>query len=190
MRTLSTPWHDVLGVPPNASREQILAAYRRACRSCHPDAGGNAAMFRLVTAARDELLCEAQNSHYAEGPASEPWPEPGATDSEWEVWEVGEPHERAYASGPGPGEFHARTKGRPERQTGMFDLLARIPVPRTRREWFGVCAGWCILGIALENWAGRVPVIGALISLAVLAFFPVLTAAAAVQWIRKRQGRR
>ena len=72
----------------------------------------------------------------------------------------------------------------------MFDFLAHVPAPRTRREWLGTFIGWCVLSIGLEDWAGRMPILGALISLAILAFFPVLLVAAIVQWLRRHQGSR
>lgn len=34
------PWHEVLGVPADASRDQVDAAYRRLAKQLHPDAGG------------------------------------------------------------------------------------------------------------------------------------------------------
>lgn len=42
-------YYDILDVRPTASAEEIKAAYYRAVRSAHPDAGGTAGMFRLVS---------------------------------------------------------------------------------------------------------------------------------------------
>src|SRR5512135_520612 len=47
--------YDVLGVPPTASATEMKAAYRRAVRRAHPDAGGSAELFRQVEAAYDVL---------------------------------------------------------------------------------------------------------------------------------------
>jgi DnaJ-like protein len=42
------PWWSVLGVAPDASETEIDAAYRRLAREHHPDAGGDAARFRVI----------------------------------------------------------------------------------------------------------------------------------------------
>jgi hypothetical protein len=49
---------DAAGVRPEslAVPEGVTYAYRLAARSVHPDAGGDPAVFRLITAARDVLL--------------------------------------------------------------------------------------------------------------------------------------
>lgn len=49
---------DASGVPASAlsSTEQINRAYKVAARTAHPDAGGNADVFRLIGKARDVLL--------------------------------------------------------------------------------------------------------------------------------------
>ncbi|TDC48325.1 J domain-containing protein [Jiangella ureilytica] len=44
-------YYDILDIRPTAGPEEIKAAYHRAARSAHPDAGGTAGMFRLVTEA-------------------------------------------------------------------------------------------------------------------------------------------
>lgn len=49
--------HEVLGVRPGATEQEIRAAYREAVRTLHPDAGAkDADAFHRVTAARDLLL--------------------------------------------------------------------------------------------------------------------------------------
>lgn len=50
----TTHWRDVLGVPDNASRAEIEAAYRRLRSKHHPDNGGNAEQFHAVQKAFDE----------------------------------------------------------------------------------------------------------------------------------------
>jgi hypothetical protein len=49
---------DAAGVEPTALGDPaaVTAAYRVAARTAHPDAGGNADVFRLITAARDVLI--------------------------------------------------------------------------------------------------------------------------------------
>jgi len=51
---------DLLGVPVDASREDIHAAYRKLMARNHPDAGGSAGLAARINAARD-LLLKSQN---------------------------------------------------------------------------------------------------------------------------------
>jgi len=46
----------LLGVAPEATREDILSAHRRLLFEVHPDRGGNAALVHEANAARDLLL--------------------------------------------------------------------------------------------------------------------------------------
>ncbi len=46
----------ILGVGPNATREEIQAAYKRLIRMAHPDSGGTAGLAAQLNAARDRLL--------------------------------------------------------------------------------------------------------------------------------------
>lgn len=57
----SKPWHDILGVPPNATAEQIRAAHRKLAQERHPDAGGSHEMMADLNRARDVGLKE--NGH-------------------------------------------------------------------------------------------------------------------------------
>jgi hypothetical protein len=50
-----SPW-EVLGVPPNASREAVEAAFRSKAKAAHPDAGGSTAAMAELNAARDAAL--------------------------------------------------------------------------------------------------------------------------------------
>jgi hypothetical protein len=57
--TMQMPLADaiaLLGVPQNYSREDVIAAFRRAVKKAHPDLGGTAEMFRRLVEARDRLL--------------------------------------------------------------------------------------------------------------------------------------
>lgn len=49
-------WHDVLGIAPNASREQIEAAYREKAKTAHPDAGGTHEAMAALNVARSSAL--------------------------------------------------------------------------------------------------------------------------------------
>jgi len=51
---------DLLGVAPDASREDILAAHRKLIARNHPDAGGSAGLAARINAARDLLLKSQQ----------------------------------------------------------------------------------------------------------------------------------
>ena len=50
------PWHEVLGVSPNASRVEIETAYRTKAKRAHPDAGGSNEAMSALTKARDDGL--------------------------------------------------------------------------------------------------------------------------------------
>lgn len=51
----TTTHYDVLGIPKNASQKTIRAAYKRMSKIHHPDAGGNAEVFRQVQEAYEVL---------------------------------------------------------------------------------------------------------------------------------------
>ena len=46
----------ILGVGPEATREDILAAHKRLIRMAHPDSGGTVGLAAQLNAARDRLL--------------------------------------------------------------------------------------------------------------------------------------
>jgi hypothetical protein len=46
----------LLGVPSNYTRDDIIAAFRRAVKKVHPDLGGTTEQFRKLVEARDRLL--------------------------------------------------------------------------------------------------------------------------------------
>lgn len=49
-------WWNVLGLDPEATREQIMAAHKRLIFECHPDRGGDPSRAAEINAARDEAL--------------------------------------------------------------------------------------------------------------------------------------
>ena len=46
----------LLRVPPDYTKDDIIAAFRREAKKAHPDAGGTADLFRRLVEARDRLL--------------------------------------------------------------------------------------------------------------------------------------
>ncbi|MCL4495939.1 MAG: J domain-containing protein [Firmicutes bacterium] len=56
---------DLLGIPVNAPENVIRQAYRQQCWRLHPDGGGVASQFRLLTKARDILLADTLESETA-----------------------------------------------------------------------------------------------------------------------------
>ena len=61
--------HDLygaLGIGMNASKEDVRKAYRRKAKAAHPDTGGSAEQFALVTLAHDTLTDEKRRRHYDE----------------------------------------------------------------------------------------------------------------------------
>jgi len=56
--------YEALGVARTASSEQIQEAYRNLAKQVHPDAGGNAALFRLVREAYETLIDPAARAVY------------------------------------------------------------------------------------------------------------------------------
>lgn len=64
-----------LGIPRDASPEEIKAAHRRAVKKHHPDAGGDKAKFQKIQLAFDTLKDEARRRRYDEtGDAFGPTP--------------------------------------------------------------------------------------------------------------------
>ena len=51
------PWQ-VLGLTPDATAAEVLAARRRLAKRAHPDAGGSAAAMQAINAAADAALAE------------------------------------------------------------------------------------------------------------------------------------
>lgn len=49
-------WPEILGIPPNATREQVNEAFRRLAGEHHPDRGGSHDRMSEISRARDEAL--------------------------------------------------------------------------------------------------------------------------------------
>lgn len=50
--------HDVLGVAPNASRDEVREAFRKQAMKHHPDRGGDPATFAALRAAHDAMIAK------------------------------------------------------------------------------------------------------------------------------------
>jgi hypothetical protein len=59
----------VLGLPPDASRGEAQRAFRRLAKQTHPDAGGDAADFRVVAGAWAALVAELPAGRRPPGPS-------------------------------------------------------------------------------------------------------------------------
>lgn len=103
--------YTVLGVPRDATREEVTRAYRRRVRRLHPDVpGGSAEETTLLHLARDLLLdpvARAEyDSHTTRPDPADPPPEPdlpGAWDTEDVVTGIGPaPAEPMYVRRPAP----------------------------------------------------------------------------------------
>jgi hypothetical protein len=55
----------LLGLPLNYTRDEVIAAFRRAVKKAHPDLGGTAEMFHKLVEARDRLLAALGTSEPA-----------------------------------------------------------------------------------------------------------------------------
>ncbi|MBV9830142.1 MAG: DnaJ domain-containing protein [Marmoricola sp.] len=106
----SPTWYDVLGVPADASAEEIKAAWRQATDRFEP--GSSSGQFRMFNEAADVLLDPTRRAAYdamlaGSAPAAEavaPTPVPAAEEREPEP--ISEP-----ISGPAPGPREPRREG-------------------------------------------------------------------------------
>jgi len=57
-------YYAILGVAPDASSEQVSAAYRRLAKKLDPEAGGDPARFRTLQKAYEILNDPARRHHY------------------------------------------------------------------------------------------------------------------------------
>ena len=56
----------ILGVSPDASQDQLKSAFRRACKRCHPDAGGTEQQMMELLAAYEVLSDPVLRANYDE----------------------------------------------------------------------------------------------------------------------------
>ncbi|MBB5787187.1 J domain-containing protein [Jiangella mangrovi] len=138
-------YYDILDVRPTATAAEIKAAYHRAVRTTHPDAGGTAGMFRLVTDAYRTLSDPQARAAYDAGAGREPSAGSAtgtaAPEADWgdEVsWQAGaaEPPPRARRTPASPTDEELVDPG-PSR----LDLWVVGPHGRAVTRW----GGWAIL---------------------------------------------
>jgi len=112
-------YYELLDVSPEASADEIKAAYRRLSKSAHPDAGGNSGLFRLIDQAQATLTDPAKRAAYDRSraepppPRSEPKPPPRPADNSWRV----EEEEPRYKPGARP------WWAEPEKPEGLVDRV-------------------------------------------------------------------
>lgn len=133
-------YYQILQLEVNADEKQIKAAYRRAARSSHPDQGGNADEFRLVTEAYQTLVDPTKRSVYdrAYAPASTSASGPRAAEPR-----VSEPRRSAQSSGPAATDLPVFVPpfGGPEAPLLSLDLASRqIHGAPRKRGLFGAQA--------------------------------------------------
>jgi hypothetical protein len=96
-------YYDILDISPTAGPDEIKAAYHRAARSAHPDAGGSAGMFRLVAEAYRTLSDPQLRAVYDARSGGDPTPASSAgfgttsAESDWDDevrWHAGVPRDR------------------------------------------------------------------------------------------------
>jgi DnaJ-class molecular chaperone len=56
----SAKWWDVMGIKPDATREDVRNAFRALSKVHHPDAGGNEEDFKRLRKAFDEAMKEVK----------------------------------------------------------------------------------------------------------------------------------
>jgi hypothetical protein len=171
-------WYGVLGLTPGASREEIQNAYRRLSRACHPDAEGDDGLFRLITAARDDLLAQPRRpGQRPRGPDPRPpgpVPRPQRGDAS-----RGQQGSRRRELGPSTADsYRWRVPG----SSGWFgDFLVRLPTPRRGWGWVAAFVAWVFLGTLVGAYLSSVSLLGPLVELCVFVLFPLLIIAAVVK---------
>jgi hypothetical protein len=191
-------------VRADASRAEVLAAYRRLSRSCHPDAGGNPGLFRLLTTARDQMLSDSGRR------SSSSWQPPQASGSSWQPprasssprasaqpgeterdgWEARDEyvHIRSSHTGyvrPRPNEPACPRPTRYSTKCSFTDLLAALPTPMTARAWLLAFACWSVIRFAVGKLG--FDGLGSLLGLGLSVSFPLLVVAAVIRRVRRSQ---
>ena len=177
---METTLYELLDVAPDATSDEIKAAYRKLARQVHPDAGGNAALFRQVQDAFETLSEPTRRAAYDESlrsgaagcgaddePEPEPEPEPEQRfdpedDPEWTVVDDGsgeEPFEEPFDP-TGPEEVATwQEVPRSGLALGNLDLETRTRLVGALCGVLVACAWIWQASFALGPavWAGELP---------------------------------
>lgn len=123
-------YYEILGVAPDADVDTIRRAYKAQARKTHPDVGGSAALFRLVSDAHTTLTDPASRARYdaartsTSTSAGRP-PPPSSSDSTGNQTRSDQPSDRRSGRDGRDGQPQwARTSRQP-------------PLQRTRSTWYG-----------------------------------------------------
>jgi molecular chaperone DnaJ len=118
--------YDTLGVPKNASADEIKKAYRKLAREHHPDAsGGDEARFKEIQGAYDVLSdSEKRQAYDAYGSTNGRGPAGGAQFQDFDLGDLGDLFGGLFGGGGGGGFGHQR---RPQAERGS-DLQTDVHV--------------------------------------------------------------
>jgi len=134
-------YYELLGVPPNASREEIHSAYRRLARRYHPDvnAGRDArARFHELSDAYEVLHDPAERARYNRSMGAQPRTASGAAGP------------RAQAAGPASAGPRAKAAG-PASAGPRVPYFSAPPSPRDVPRFLDVAPG----GVGVRVGLGR-----------------------------------
>jgi molecular chaperone DnaJ len=130
-----TNLYDTLGVPKNASADEIKKAYRKLAREHHPDSGGDETRFKEIQGAYDVLADPEKRKQYdAYGATNGRGPMGGAQYQEFDLGDLGDLFGGLFGGGGG---FGRQRRPQPERgadvQTEVHvsfeDSLGGVQVP-------------------------------------------------------------
>ena len=139
--------YDILGVRPDASRDEVKAAWRDASDRFEPGETGSPAQFRMFNEAAEVLLDPQRRKAY-----DEQLPVTGATDATDEPTEADTEPDTEPATGPATGPDTEPVK---EQDAGPAPVLAEplaVGLPSTgettgRRRWTAPVAVLAVLGL-------------------------------------------
>ena len=120
-------FYEILGVSDKATQDELRAAYRRLVKQSHPDVGGSAAIFDMVTEAYRTLEDPIRRAAYdaSRRPGSVP-PPPRPDESSWQEPPFTTANERGpYQAGASARTDRTSTTGR-WRATGIAIVLITL----------------------------------------------------------------